>query len=133
MKKFLFSILAVVYLWATMGATLHLHYCMGRLADTGFVKEDKGNCSLCGMEKTGGDNKGCCHDQEETVKLSIDQKYSTVSLFHFEQPFSEPEAVFTGFQPQLISNAGDKVSPVSNAPPRSPQVPHYLMFCHLSI
>lgn len=129
MRKFLFFILACIYMVGTTGATMHLHYCMGRLADTGFFEQEGGHCSLCGMEKTGDEDNGCCNDKEETVKISIDQKFSTASIFHFEQPFSLLEAAFTGFQPQLSAVTADKVLPVSNAPPRSPQVPPYLMNC----
>jgi len=129
MKKFLFSILAIIYIVASTGATMHMHYCMGRLADTGFFEQDGGHCSLCGMEKTADEDNGCCNDKEETVKISIDQKSSATTLFHFEQPFSILETAFTGFQPHLAAIAADKVLPVSNAPPRSPQVPPYLMNC----
>jgi hypothetical protein len=128
MKKILFSILAIIYIVASTGATMHLHYCMGRLADTGFFEQEGGHCSLCGMEKSNGDDNGCCTDQEETIKISIDQKFSAASVFHFEQPFTLLEAAFTGFQPQLFAVATE-VLPVSNAPPRSPQVPEYLMNC----
>jgi hypothetical protein len=134
MKKFLFSILAIIYIVASTGATMHLHYCMGRLADTGFFEQEGGHCSLCGMEKSNDeDDNGCCTDQEETVKISIDQKFSAASVFHFEQPFTDIVAVFTGFQPSLDVRTDDKVPPVSHAPPRSPQVPPYLMHCHFSI
>lgn len=133
MKKLFISILSFLYLAASTGATLHLHYCMGRLADTGFFEQKGGHCSLCGMEKSGDADNGCCNDKAETVKISIDQKYSTASIFHFEQPFFLLEPVFTGLQPQLLAVAADKVSQVSNAPPRSPQVPQYLMNCHFRI
>jgi hypothetical protein len=134
MKRFLFSILAFIYIVASTGATMHLHYCMGRLADTGFFEQEGGHCSLCGMEKSNdGDENGCCTDKEETVKISIDQKFAAASVFHFVQPFTDIVAVFTGFQPSLDVRTDDKVPPVSNAPPRSPQVPPYLMHCHFSI
>jgi hypothetical protein len=129
MKKFLFSILAIIYIVASTGATMHMHYCMGRLADTGFFEQEGGHCALCGMEKTADEDNGCCNDKEETVKISIDQKSSATTLFHFEQPFSTLEAAFTGFRPHLAAAAADIVLPVSNAPPRSPQVPEYLMNC----
>jgi hypothetical protein len=133
MKKLFISILSFLYLAASTGATMHMHYCMGRLADTGFFEQEGGHCSLCGMEKSGDDNNGCCNDKAETVKISIDQKYATASIFHFEQPFTLLEDAFTGFQPQLLAVAAVIVFPVSHAPPRSPQVPAYLMNCHFRI
>ena len=133
MRKFLFTILAFTYLVATTGATVHFHYCMGRLAGTGLFEQDGGHCSLCGMEKKENDDNGCCKDKKETLKISVDQKISGETVFHFEQPFTVAEAVFTGFQPRLLSLQDEKVPPVSHAPPRSPQVPSYLMHCHFSI
>ena len=129
MKRFLFTILAMLYLAASTGATMHMHYCMGRLADTGFFEQEGGHCSLCGMEKSSSGDNGCCTDQQEIIKISIDQQYSTASIFHFEQPFTLLEMVETGFQPQMLLVSADKVLPASNAPPRSPQVPAYLMNC----
>lgn len=134
MRKFLFSILAFVYLVASTGATMHMHYCMGRLAETGFFEQEGGHCKLCGMEKsTDVDDNGCCNDKEETVKISIDQKFAAASVFHFEQPFTDLMVVFTGFQPPFHLSANDHVLPIINGPPRSPQVPGYLMHCHFSI
>jgi hypothetical protein len=118
---------------ASTGATMHMHYCMGRLADAGFFEQKGGHCSLCGMEKTGEEDNGCCNDKEETIKISIDQKFAAASVFHFEQPFTDLIAIFTGFQPSFFVLADDKVPPVSHAPPRSPQVPPYLMHCHFTI
>lgn len=125
MKKFLLSILAFVYLAASTGATVQLHFCMGRLANAGFFKED--HCGVCGMDKGSNSENGCCKDKKETVKISIDQKYSTTSIFNFEQPFTDIVAVFTGFQPHLAVLPNNKVPPVSNAPPRSQAQPVYLL------
>ncbi len=133
MKRAFLAILAIIYLVATTGATLHLHYCMGKLGNVGILEQESKTCGICGMEKAGDDGNSCCNDEKETVKISIDQKYSSPSVYHFEQPFTDLEAMFTGFQPQLIIVDGDKAPPVSHAPPRSPQVPQYLMYCHLSI
>ncbi len=129
MKKSLFTILALIYMAASTGATIHLHYCMGRLAETGFFQQEGGHCNLCGMEKSGDEDNGCCNDREETVKISIDQKYAAAHIFHFEQPFTNLEATYTGFLPRFQVAACDKVPPVSNAPPRSQQVPEYLLNC----
>jgi hypothetical protein len=36
MKKFITAILAVLYLGTSSGATIHMHYCMGKLAEWGL-------------------------------------------------------------------------------------------------
>src|SRR6185295_20228695 len=69
MKKILVSILAVFYLATSVGATVHLHYCMDKFINWSLLKGgDK--CSKWGMEKDGG----CCKDENKFVKNNIDQK-----------------------------------------------------------
>ncbi|MBK6990321.1 MAG: hypothetical protein IPH34_00115 [Chitinophagaceae bacterium] len=36
MKKFITAILAVLYISTSTGAMVHMHYCMGQLADWGL-------------------------------------------------------------------------------------------------
>ena len=69
MKKLLVSILAVFYLASSVGATVHLHYCMDKFINWSLLKGgDK--CNKCGMEKDGG----CCKDENRFVKNNTDQK-----------------------------------------------------------
>ena len=69
MKKIFAFILATVYLSSTVGATVHLHYCMDKLVN--WSLNDEGNkCKNCGMEKDGG----CCKDENKFVKNSLDQR-----------------------------------------------------------
>src|SRR6188508_3247887 len=75
MKKILVSILAVFYLASSVGATVHLHYCMDKFINWSLLNGgDK--CSKCGMEKDGG----CCKDENKFVKNSIDQKLAESSI-----------------------------------------------------
>ncbi len=58
MKKVLTTILAFVYLSTSMGATIHLHYCMGKLASWGLIDHESKNCTKCGMvKKTSGSHR----------------------------------------------------------------------------
>ncbi len=45
MKKVLTTILAFVYLSTSMGATIHLHYCMGKLASWSLIDHESKNCN----------------------------------------------------------------------------------------
>ena len=63
MKKFLVTILALVYLATTTGATLHMHYCMGEIYSVDLAKKD--GCTKCGMEA--GDD--CCTDELTVIKV----------------------------------------------------------------
>lgn len=72
MKKFLTAILAIIYLVSSAGATVHTHYCMGKVYSINFTKS-KDDCSKCGMKST----KHCCNDEIKTVKLC--DSYNAVS------------------------------------------------------
>ena len=70
MKKFIVTILALVYLVSSAGATIHLHYCMDELVNWSLSEKPANNCENCGMEKDGG----CCKDEHHFIKSNIDQK-----------------------------------------------------------
>jgi len=69
MKKILVSIFAVFYLTSTVGATLHLHYCMDKFVNWSLLKGEGDECVKCGMKKDGG----CCKDEHKVIKNNVDQ------------------------------------------------------------
>lgn len=72
MKKFILSILAVVYITTSSGAVVHLHYCMDKLISWGLWDSKAGDkCDKCGMSKS---KKSCCKDKSKFVKITKDQK-----------------------------------------------------------
>ena len=80
MKKVLIAITALVYFTVSTGATVNLHYCMGKLMSWDLSAKADGNCGTCGMKKQG--HKGCCNDEQKTFKVDKDQKVSE-SAFQF--------------------------------------------------
>jgi len=76
MKKLLSVILALLYLSTSVGATIELHYCMGRLIEWSLRHEDNSMCSNCGMEKNLELTSGCCKDEYKLVRIDQDQKLS---------------------------------------------------------
>jgi len=68
-KKAIVILLLVMYSASTMGATIHLHYCMNQFAGWSFSSEKKEKCSKCGMKNT-----GCCKDEKKQFKLSSEQQ-----------------------------------------------------------
>ena len=76
MKKLLVSILAVFYLASSVGAVVHLHYCMDKLINWSLLKTDGDKCVECGMKKDGG----CCKDEHKFVKNNVDQKTTEFSI-----------------------------------------------------
>lgn len=61
MKRALLLLFTFFYLGTASGATVHLHYCMGKLIGWDFCEDRTGNtCPNCGMQKEAGN--GCCKD-----------------------------------------------------------------------
>lgn len=72
MKKFLVTILSILYMASAMGATVHIHYCMGKIMSASFRHTDEGICGKCGMKKS-EQKKGCCKDEQKTFKTGDHQ------------------------------------------------------------
>lgn len=112
MKKVIVFILAAFYLCSSTGATVHLHYCMGKVVSWSLEDKSGDECGKCGMEKDGG----CCKDESKFVKNNLDQK-TTESAIQLLQitTFAAPidfvnEQGFYSFS--LIESY-----PISHAPP----------------
>ncbi len=128
MKKFIVTILALIYLGTSTGATINLHYCMGKLADWGIGHNESKTCGQCGMEKTDEKDNGCCKDEHKFVKNTADQKTAEASLQLMQVvatslPVSFIEIPAVGFTSVTEEN------PLTNAPPRSYAVAVYIRNC----
>lgn len=69
------------YSTATIGATIHLHYCMNKLSSWSWEKKDNKKCGKCGMS-----TKGCCKEEAKQIKLDTEQQKtetSTLSPLHW--------------------------------------------------
>ena len=112
MKKVIASILAVFYLASSVGATVHLHYCMGKLINWSFNDKESNKCNKCGMEKDGG----CCKDEHQFVKNNLDQKIaeSAIQLAHIITSGipAVPVGVSESYSSSMVENY-----PISHAPP----------------
>ena len=78
MKRFITSLVTIFYLCFSTGATLHLHYCMGKFVNLSFTNTNAGECLNCGMQSHGTDN-GCCKDVEVSVKISDAHLHATTA------------------------------------------------------
>ncbi len=132
MKKILAVILAVIYLGTSTGATVHMHYCMGKLADWGLGHNKSKTCGNCGMEKSEEKDNGCCKDEHKFVKNDNDQKTAESFVTNFAlQVIDIPVECFTSSE-ILVSSVTEK-HPVSHAPPRSNGVAVYIRNCSFLI
>ncbi|MBS1603351.1 MAG: hypothetical protein JST42_11830 [Bacteroidetes bacterium] len=131
MKKVFVSILAIVYLSTSMGATVRLHYCMGRLVSWGLTDHSGNSCSFCGMQKMHSSGEGvqamksCCHDESMQFRNDKDQKSAQEML----RVMKAAPAVSELPQPEWVDAAifsPVRDLPVSNGPPLKASVPVYL-------
>ena len=120
MKKILVSILAVFYLASSVGATVHLHYCMDKFINWSLLKGGE-KCNKCGMEKDGG----CCKDENKFVKNNIDQKVAE-SSFQLIQMAAVASPTFIHTTEYYVTSITQKNS-FDHAPPRNNSVEIYLL------
>ena len=74
MRKFVASILILLYFAVSTGAPIHAHYCMGKIISWSFTHtSDADKCPNCGMHQ----KKGCCEDKQTILKVS--EKYKPAS------------------------------------------------------
>lgn len=132
MKKVIASILAVLYLSTSMGATVHFHYCMGQLVSWGLLDHAKGNnCDFCGMPKVGASGecmvgmKNCCHEEQKQLKNDKDQKLGQIALRVLK---AELLVADLPHAPWVIMFAASSVNsqPVAHGPPLLGNKPLFL-------
>src|SRR6187455_1672217 len=111
MKRIVVSILGVFYLASSVGATVHLHYCMDKLINWSLLKGgDK--CNKCGMEKDGG----CCKDENKFVRNNVDQKVAE-SAVQLTQMAAIATPVGLIYPSEQYFTSLIQEYPISNAPP----------------
>jgi hypothetical protein len=128
MKKILLTILTIFYLGTSSGASVHFHYCMGKLVSWGLAKETAEICDFCGMQKSASKKKSCCKDIEQKAKVEKSQKAGqTIYKFdHLSAVIILPE-LYTEYQAPIPVKITREA--LSNAPPDGQQLPVYLKNC----
>ena len=128
MKKPLLSILVFLYMFASTGATVNLHYCMGKLVDKDLWQNEQSTCGKCGMDKSEKTGKDCCKDEHKHVKIGNDHIPAGINLQEIQLaaailPVSLIEA------PAIALTSVTEENPRSNAPPRSADIALYKRNC----
>ena len=80
LKKLFISMIALLYLSATSGMVMNVHYCMGKFSSISFGHEkdhSDGTCDKCGMLKT---ENHCCKDEVAEVKLNDVHQTSSIAF-----------------------------------------------------
>jgi hypothetical protein len=131
MKKFVVSILAVLYLSTSSGATIYLHYCMGEIASSSFWENHGKNCSNCGMEKEESQNNSCCKDDSQWIKIDDDQQ---ASVLHFDISKFQSELIRVDFFDRNYYASQENLTCINcKAPQRSCELPLHVLNCTFRI
>lgn len=130
MKKFIVAIVTILYVASTSGATIHFHYCMGKLINAGLTNESNSKCSKCGMNKKKSTN-ACCKDEHKFVKLAKDHIKGS-----FELPvYFSSDVIFDNYSSACFHNFGTSntvdFTPI-NGPPIS-STPLFIRYCNFRI
>ncbi|MES2648127.1 MAG: hypothetical protein V4717_14715 [Bacteroidota bacterium] len=125
MKRLITIILAILYMGTSIGATMHMHYCMGKLAAWSFSFNKSDACPKCGMEKAVTKAKGCCSDEQKTFKASTDQKVANLS---FQAIYSIAAAIPSDFvdAPANRVISITEANPLSKGPPLANSIAIYI-------
>ena len=125
MKKFSIVILALVYFSTSTGATLSMHYCMGKLADWELGQSKSKTCEFCGMEKGDEKDNGCCKDEQKFIKNNTDQKFVESATYTLKFPAVSELSFYTAFT--FIQSVSVKAqNHISHAPPGCAGLPIFI-------
>ena len=96
MKKFFVLIIAMTYVFSSMGMNVAVHYCKGKLQNIEWKDQNKKGC--CGKDKS--ESKKCCknkffqhegNDPHEQVKAFLSpQKFVYTFLYSYVTTFIKP-------------------------------------------
>ena len=95
MKRFLVIILSILYMASAMGATVEIHYCMGKNMGANFVHKTDDKCRKCGMHKS--KTNGCCKDEQKTFKTSDHQQVNVSFDFAHAAAIVLPSIVYQSY------------------------------------
>lgn len=111
-KKFILSIVLIVYGFASFGVSLNYLYCCDKLKEIkiSLTSQHEDGCTM----QMG--NKKCCDSKTVTLKIVTDQRHNLAQEYHFQQPLLSAIPQLQYFDVRAIS--GIKAHPqFYNLPP----------------
>lgn len=124
MKKALIILLLIIYGSATMGTTIHMHYCMNKYVGGSLWhgKEDN-KCGKCGMKEK---KDGCCKDEHKQAKLTTDHQKAATQFVEL----TEVPAFVTSLIDIVVSVSSVSINhPIPNGPPKTLRGRLYILNC----
>jgi hypothetical protein len=126
MKKIIAIFFLTIYSFTTVGATIHMHYCMSKLVGTSLYHGKEAKCEKCGMHKDA--TKGCCKDEHKFIKLEREHYRAepAASLSFLFSPIA-----FTPFfiHQTVVVSSIIEAHPASHAPPNMQGLKLYILNC----
>lgn len=127
MKKVVVYIIALLYIWLSTGAIVHMHYCMGKFVGSSLWSNNNNEtevCGKCNMSQKASKHK-CCKDEKKLVKVVEDQKIAD-SVYQISQLNYTGITLnyFTISETPVPSQVQEKLR--SNSPPVYYRVPIYI-------
>lgn len=135
MKKFLTSILALIYLLAGSGLLMQQHYCMGELVEEKLSlvhADDIHMCDKCGMEQKS--SHGCCEQKTQLIKKvsddQVQQDKQQINLSLIFSPALLPVAYSLPVAPHVLRTRAVTQKSWQKPPP---DLPLFLAYNNLRI
>jgi hypothetical protein len=128
MKKITVTILILLYFTTSIGATIQMHYCMGKLADWAIGHNESKTCGKCGMDKKSGKTSDCCKDEYQVVKNDSHQKTAETAIQFLQ-------SITNAVTPEPITLQADYFPPVirqnhwCHAPPEPSNLAVHIRNC----
>lgn len=128
MQRLFVTILAIIYMGTSTGATIQLHYCMGKMVGMKLWHSETktGKCDNCGMKKSTASTKKCCKDVHKIVKLENGHYKSSENGLQFLAVVTITPVSFIEYSKVGHTSAAHEF-PVSHAPPR--KLPIHILHC----
>lgn len=124
MKKLLVILLLIVYGTASFGATVHIHYCCGKLKKVDFTPPKENSCKSGKAHMMG--SKPCCDNKQVELKIKSEQDASKV--FHASFYVDAIQAVHRNYF-VLAPLQNKNLLPEVFAPPPIASNPLFILNC----
>ncbi len=128
MKRALLTLFAIFFLSVSSGATVHFHYCMGKLVNWGLTAPQKEQCDLCGMSKKQVKKNNCCKDDYKQAKIDNSKKVTATS-YQFNPPVVINNPIFDPINELIALPAQFLQAVYANAPPEQVGVAIFIRNC----
>ena len=116
-----------------MGATIHMHYCMGDFAGVSLISHEEHKCGKCGMVKKTTPN-GCCEDVHKTFRTGEHYKTALAFDINAQLLFVVPTPTCVAEHSNLYTSIIREVNlPIHPPPNEITGLPLYLQLRNLRI